>query len=348
MVVVCALVGAAVTAVGKPRGGHVFTVQGIVVHHGALGRYSIIGPRRHLVPVDYMRTQRAPALAHRVTVRLRQIGQTFQQLSFTTGLAVKSVEISGLVTFVSPRGKRFTVSDYYGSILIRHRLRGALPGLFHRIVVKARFDPRGELVEQRLVDVGFHRDTIRFAGFLRYLVPPTKRPLATPAELLPRGSCARGCIVVSADDAGQAAAGDLIPVPLPASLPQASTSAMYATATTPHAYDQWLQAVERVRDQAIPLSVTQTQPQAPMPGPTTCPAGTVTITAPASQKPAGLLPPHVLRHIADISASQNTCSGSVSPGSQSGALVCWNSSWVTDGEVQYCSSSDQSGLDGSV
>lgn len=286
---------AAAKSASVPPPGRVFTVPGIVVHRAPLlGRYAIIGPKGHLVPIDAR--LRVPPLAHHVVVRLRKLGGTFVQVGFTVGPATRTVVINGVVSYVSARGHRFTVSDMYSSILVIHRLKGPIPTLFHRIALTARFNARGGLVEKRVVDLGFHGDTIRSAGFVKFLILPTSRPVATQSELLPAGACADGCVIVTSDDSGQTGPGELIPIPLPkvqpTSLASAATKKPKNTATPVQALQQ---AISSNPSSLVSLNTTLTNPP---PSPSTpvsvISAGTITITGPITYQPTTPTPPVVV------------------------------------------------------
>jgi hypothetical protein len=291
MATVAVVLAAAVGFVGAPAAteaatGHVVSVRGVVVHRAPLlGRYAIIGPRGHLLPI--LTNGALPPLGHRVRVQIRQMGGDFQQVALSVGPVQRLVVLHGVVTFVGPRERRFVLSDGYSSIIIAHRLRGALPGLNDSIVVRALITPVGRLLERALVDQGDHRDTIRLTGFVRYLIPPTSAGLATATEVLPAGSCVNGCAVITADDADQSNTAELIPIALPASDP---TSASVAASGHKKKKKKKRPLVSRLQqaitaDPTAPLSLSDTQTDPPTPIPqtvTVLTTGTIVISTPAA------------------------------------------------------------------
>lgn len=271
----------------------VITVSGVVVHRAPmLDRYAIIGPRGHLLPI--FTQKRVPPMGHRVVVRLRLRGGVLEQLGYRAGPARRSVRITGFVTYVYPRGRRFVVSDGFNSILVLHRLQGRLPRLHDRVLLRARLGAHGRLIEQRLVDQRNHRDTIRLAGFLKYLILPTQAPVLTQTQLLSAGSCANGCAVITADDAGQSTSADLITIPLPAS----TTNLAAAPATSSRkrkAITSVVQALEKsiTARPAAPLSLNVAQPAPPVPdsSPPIITTGTIIITGALTPPSAPASPP---------------------------------------------------------
>jgi hypothetical protein len=76
------LVGAQATAEAAAS-GQVVSVRGVVVHRAPLlDRYSIIGPRGHLLPI--VTDGALPPLGHGVLVSIRKTGAEFQQVSLVS------------------------------------------------------------------------------------------------------------------------------------------------------------------------------------------------------------------------------------------------------------------------
>jgi hypothetical protein len=279
------LVGAQATAEAAAS-GQVVSVRGVVVHRAPLlDRYSIIGPRGHLLPI--VTDGALPPLGHGVLVSIRKTGAEFQQVSLSVGPVRRLVVLRGVVTYVGPQERRFVLSDGYSSIIIAHRLRGSLPGLNDRIVVRARITPVGRLVERALLDEGDHRDTIRLTGFVRYLIPPTSAGLETATEVLPAGSCVNGCAVITADDADQSSSAELIPIALPASDSAAASAAVAHKKKKKKRepiVDGLRQAITADPTAALSVSDTQIDPPAPvtLATGTVMTTGTIVISTPAA------------------------------------------------------------------
>lgn len=300
-------------AVAGAVGGRVITVSGVVVHRAPLlDRYAIIGPRGHLLPI--FTRKRVPPVGHRVVVRLRLRGGVLEQIGYRLGPATRAVRVTGVVTYVYPRGRHFAVSDGFNSILVLHRLRGRLPRLHDRVAVRARLGAHGRLIEQRLVDQRNHRDTIRLAGFLKYLILPTQAPVLTQTQLLSAGSCANGCAVITADDAGQSTSADLIPIPLPASTATLASVRGVSDATTSRK-SKTIRSVAQALKKSIttqptaPISLNDTQPTAPAPdsSPPIITTGTIIITGPPTPSSAPTSPP------APVIIAPPTCPSGQSP-----------------------------------
>ncbi len=270
--------------------GRIYTVHGVVVHRAPLlGRYVLVNRRGDVLAVA---TQgRLPRFAHKITARIQRVGYTWQQLSVSVGGSVSSVVLHGVVTDVSPRGKRFTVSDGFASILIHHHLARALPKLLDRVTLRAHISASGRLIERKLVDHGFKSGDVTIVGALRDVIPPTPDVVETTTEELPAGACANGCEAISGDDAADST--DLVLAPLPAAAPSAAAD----LAARPAAFDPYLSGFLSIVEGlggAITSEAMVDETQAPAPIPTSAvivPVGTITIEYTPTPSPA---PPTVL------------------------------------------------------
>ena len=265
--------------------GRIYTVHGVVVHRAPLlGRYVLVNRRGDVLAIA---TQgRMPAFGHKITARIQRVGYTWQQLSVSVGASVSSVVLHGVVTDVSPLGKRFTVSDGLASILIHHRLARVLPNLLDRVTLRAHINARGRLVERKLVDHGFKSGDVTIVGTLRDVIPPTPDTVETTTEQLPAGACANGCEAISGDDSAEST--DLVLVPLPAAAPPASNDLTVGAAAFDPYLSGFLSAVEglagAITSEAM-IDETQAPPAIPT-GPVIVPIGTITIEYTPSPSPA--------------------------------------------------------------
>jgi hypothetical protein len=270
---------------GHGQLGQVYTVHGVVVHRAPLlGRYVMVDRRGDVLAIAT--EGRPPTFARRVTARIQRVGYTWQQLSVTVGAPVSSVVLSGVVTDVSPRGKRFTVSDGLASVLIHHRIARVLPKLFDRVTLRAHINARGQLVERALADHGFKSGDVTITGVLRDVIPPTPDSVETSTERLPAGACKNGCEAISGDDSAQST--DLVLVPLPSAAPTTSGDLTAGAAAYNPFISAFLNSVQGMQGTITSEAMfDQTQPPAPIPtGPVIIPVGTITIEYNSPPSPA--------------------------------------------------------------
>jgi hypothetical protein len=194
-------------------GAQVYTVHGVVVHRIALeSTFVLAGADGTMLAIT---GQTLPPFGRRAVVRVQRVGATIQEVSVVRiGAFVPDVHLHGTVSFVSPRGRRYTLSAGGASIGIRHRLKGSIPALGSVVTVGARETAGGLLVERRVIQDEGSTTALQAVGTLDGVIPPTTDPVLTSTEELASG-CPNGCIVISGDDQG--GAGDSIPIALTAS-----------------------------------------------------------------------------------------------------------------------------------
>jgi hypothetical protein len=214
-------------------GTQVYTVHGVVVHRIPLENTFVLAAADGTMLA--ISGQTLPPFGRRAVVRVQRVGATVQEVTLVrVGTFVPDVHLHGTVSFVSPRGRRYTLSAGGASIGIRHRLKGQIPALGSVVTLGARETADGLLVERRLIEVGGTAAAVQAVGTLEGVIPPTTDPVLTSTEDLTSG-CPNGCIVISGDDQGSA--GDAIPIALTTSAfspsIQSAASAVHQAAKKP-------------------------------------------------------------------------------------------------------------------
>lgn len=189
-----------VGAIGKPVGPHMRVVRGVVVHRNLRAHsFGLALPNGIVVEVV---SSIQPQIGRRIGVRFvprHRLPLIANGLSI--GPRAHTFQLRGVVTFVSPKARRFVLSGPGVSILIKHRPNlGKLPVLFHDVVMTAHVNDDGAIVERRLRDLRKHRGHYALAGQLLGFVPTS--PPAQIAVARKRGGKVKGQVLLSGDDGG--------------------------------------------------------------------------------------------------------------------------------------------------